>query len=644
MNKSKPIVPRIKRDKTKYIEVEIPEEPEESQHREYIADKEMQRMECMNKLDEEMQKHLAEQEHLEYLKQQEPKVPEIPEEAGYTVPEEDDFIKDEFITDQRCYLKLKSGPTKYFVIDRHLKICEIVTITKGEKGEDGTIIEPRKEGARELQAHFCIGNLVIYPSIPELNNPEMYSFNVSTKDRTYRIGPSTLDEIVSELISRGLFYHSKRAMDITTNAINALKNNDQYKIENSSPYPGFFIINGKFTSTNEYHLPTTTQLAEALNLLNDFGEHYGSFGPKLGYICHWNIMAPFSFVIKQKGLGIKLNDLLLYGTTRTGKSTVAKLSSYFWGKDFKPQLYSGSMVHSVYQFGVAIAQSTYPIIVDEGENLYTKPDLANMLKSATHALKARARYNSTLQKQEEFNALSPVIITSNNAKPNDGALGARMDILEYTASDIRSNEEREAFDHRFKPEKDNGPLKILKFIGEYVGAKIIETPGILDENWLDASHKLMKEMYEYADVEMPVWMKEHASPEGVESSFEDEQNYILSNIKALILRNAQPVRYDTEIEAEIVPITNKMKVIDVVNQSREPWIYLFEPSRGTHHGRKFVYIEKGIETDLMKDKGLNVDLDRIAEILCGEVQRKNTPSGRRIKVAVFDYNEFIDQF
>lgn len=627
------------------IEPEIPEEPEEQQYMDYLAKEAQKRMDYLDKLDQQRIEHQNEQELLEDLRKQEPEIPETPEETPepeFIGPEQQKYIKDYFITDQRCYLKLRSGPTKYFVLDRHLQICEIVTITKGEKDEDNTITKPRKEGRRELQAHFSIGKLIIYPSIPELNNPEMYSFNVNTKDKKFKIGPATLDEIVGELRSRGLFYYNNRAMDITTNAINALRKNDQYRLENSSPYPGFFILNGEFKSTIEYFLPSKEQLAEALTLLNEFGRHYGDFGPKLGYICHWNIIAPFSYVLKQKGVGNKINNLLLYGTTRTGKSTIAKLSGYIWNLDLDSQTYSGSMVHSVYQYGVAISKSTYPIIVDEGEILYDDFNLASMLKTATHSLKARARYNNFLQKQEEVNALSPAIITSNYSKPNDGALGARIDLLEYTAKDVRGKEARDKFNQKFEPEKTNGPLKVLRFIGDYVAAKVIEDPGILDEDWVKAAHKLFEEMYTYAGVEMPEWLKEHAYPDGVEKSFEDEQSYIISNIKGLILRRAEPTRHKDE--EPVKTITNKMKANDVVNQSREPWIYCHNPRSGTDAGKKFVWIEKGIETDLKKEKGLNITLDRIAELLGGKVMRKTTRGRSKINVAVFDYDKFLDQF
>lgn len=566
----------------------------------------------------------------------------IPDETEHMEIEEPTYTEDHFISKDRCYLKLQTGPTKYFVLDRKKKISEIVTIAK-EKKENGRVVEPRKEGRRDLLAHFYISKLVIYPPIPELNNPAMYSFDVNTADKKFRMDPLTLDKIVGELTSMGLFYLTTKATDTVTNAINTLKNNRKYSLENMSPYPGFFILNGSFTSTNKYTIPTKEQLAESLELLNEFGGQYSSFSPKLGYICHWILMAPFSFVIKQKGLGTKMNNLLLYGTTRTGKSTISKLSGFFWNLDINLQIYSGSIVHSVYQYGVAISRSTYPIIVDEGEILFKNPDLASMLKTATHSLKARAKYNNYLQRQEEINALSPAIITSNYSKPNDGALGARIDLLEYTAENVRSKEARDAFNQRFKPEKYDGPLKVLRFIGDYVAAKIIEDPGILDENWLKVAQKLFEEMYAYADVRMPKWLKEHAHPDGVEKSFEDEQNYIISNIKALILRNAKTTNFDKETR-EQKPVTVRMKAEIVVRDSLEPWIYCHEPERGSDAGKIFVWIEKGIENDLRKEKDLNITLDRIAELLGGKVMRKNKPGGSKINVAVFEYDKFLDQF
>ena len=184
-------------------------------------------------------------------------------------------------------------------------------------------------------------------------------------------------------------------------------------------------------------------MAEALKIFNDFGEHYGDFAPNLGYIAHWMLIAPFSFAIKQKGIGTKLNNLLLYGTTRTGKSTIAKLSCFIWSRNINLQLSSGSHVHSPYQYGKAISKSTYPIIIDEGEELFETTELSSLIKTATHAKSARYRYNSTLNRDEEIMAFSLSIITSNYNKPHDGALGARLDLSEIYIYQYKKQRKRE---------------------------------------------------------------------------------------------------------------------------------------------------------------------------------------------------------
>lgn len=551
------------------------------------------------------------------------------------------YIEDYFVLGDRKYIKLNSGPTTYFVVDGNINICEQVTIK--EDSDTGL----REEYKKVKLAYFSISDLVEYPPISEFHNVSMFSFTLTGMDGSkIKIQPSSLDEIVGDLKSRGLFQQGNKATDVLTNTIHALKSNGMCKKENKSPYPGFFVLNKKFVSTKAYVLPTEEQLAEALNIFNDFGEHYTDFAPKLGYIAHWMLMAPFAFAIKQKGTSTKLNNLFLYGTTRTGKSTIAKLACFIWLKSIEQQVISGSHVHSTYQFGRAISKSTYPIIIDEGEGLFNTIELSSLVKTATHATTARSRFNSTLNREEEIMAFSLSIITSNYSKPNDGAISARMDVLNYTSSNIRSREKRSEFQSKFRPDVQEGPLKVLHYIGDYVAAQITTDPSLLDEDWLTLSKRMWKEMYAHADISMPEWMVKIGSPESVEEGFEEEKAHYESNIKALILRNAEPhiPRSDSSLHStEKQYISPRDKAKDVILNSREPWIYYHNPKSGTDAGKEFVLLEKSIETDLKRDKNIEIRLDRIAELLGGTMQRKIV-NGRKKQVAVFKYKDFLDLF
>ncbi|MFA0834562.1 MAG: hypothetical protein ACC609_11210 [Methanobacterium formicicum] len=549
------------------------------------------------------------------------------------------FIEDHFVWDHRFYFKIQSGPTVYFVVDQKKNRCELVQISEKEDDVGETI---RVESTRKITAYFSISELIIYPPISELHSDGMFSFRIKGTEIDGKVGPASIDEIAGELKSRALFFRANAAVDTITHVINVMKANKQYEVQTKPPYPGFFILNGKFTSTRKYTKPNKGQIREALEKFNELGDHYNEFNPKLGYIAHWMIMAPFSYVMKQKGISNLLSHLFLYGTTRTGKTTIATISCFLWNLDCNKQLTSGSHVHSPYQYGRRISQSTFPIIVDEGEAVFDNPDLRSMLKTSTHSTSARSRYNSFLQREEEIPALSLSIITSNYSKPNDGALGARLDVLKYTSTELRGEKERAMFDEKFQPKVQNGPLQVLRFIGEFVASRVIEDPGLLDGNWIETAKFLWQEMYELADLEMPDWMKKIALPERVEESFEDEKEFYISNIKSLILRKAEPTRIPLS-EYVDKPVTQRDKAKDVVYNSREPWIYYHKPSTGTDARKEFVWIEKSIESDLQKEKHIQLSLDRIAELLGGKYVRK-TSEGRKKFVAVFEYEAFLKLF
>ena len=85
------------------------------------------------------------------------------------------LTEDYFVLDKRAYIKLKSGPTTYFVVDANKNICETVTIK--ETKEEG-----RSEGPKTKLAYFSISDLVEYPPISEFKNVSMFSFMITTMD------------------------------------------------------------------------------------------------------------------------------------------------------------------------------------------------------------------------------------------------------------------------------------------------------------------------------------------------------------------------------------------------------------------------------------------------------------------------------
>ena len=77
--------------------------------------------------------------------------------------------------------------------------------------------------------------------------------------------------------------------------------------------------------------------------------------------------------------------------------------------------------------------------------------------------------------------------------------------------------------------------------------------------------------------------------------------------------------------------------------SREPWIHYHNPKTGKDAGKEFVWIDKAIETDLRKEKHINIQLDRIAELLDGKVQRK-TIKGRKNMLQSLNTKSFLTCF
>ena len=111
----------------------------------------------------------------------------LEEEINQTKPQ---LIEDYFVWNKRSCIKIRTGPTIYFVVDYKKNICETVQIS--EDKESGEKCESRKTKL----AFFSISDLVEYMPIRELKSAPMFSFKIHTMNGSDKINPGSLDEIM----------------------------------------------------------------------------------------------------------------------------------------------------------------------------------------------------------------------------------------------------------------------------------------------------------------------------------------------------------------------------------------------------------------------------------------------------------------
>lgn len=544
------------------------------------------------------------------------------------------------------YMKTSDLPMEFFVVDKSIKIVKKIEIKWDKDKEIYYENKSRRIGNFDFDEIYKLG------SIDDDFTP-IYSITVKygEKNQTATF-KGTIDEIVGKIkMHGGLIYQTREASDLIQNAIIFAKKTFNLITKEEPPYPGFFHMKGKLISTVEYNYPSATEIREAIELLHELSKEYEEFKYGLGYVLHWQIIAPFSFVKKQKGNSDKVGALYLYGSSRAGKTTTAQLSSHIWGRRLQDCFVGAGELHSEASYGKNISEHTFPVVLDEAERIFNPRNegLASVFKNSVLYQNARGRYSPVTKTYENIPALSAPIITSNASQPTNAALGGRMHSIEYIMTRPRSKEEIMEFNRKFDPENDNGPLKALNCLGAFAANYVMANPELIDEPWEKLSEILWDAIYEYGSTEMPDFMVNYGGETGLEEAWEEEEEELSSNFKTLILRKADwgsnYVNGEDHTEpTQETPLTMEDRVKDVIFHNKEPWLNYNVPSRGRNAGKHFVEISSGISQEMYKEYGIRPSLKILCNELHGEIVITKDKFRKSSKVARWELEDFLGLF
>lgn len=552
-----------------------------------------------------------------------------------------EFYKhDIFNWSNKVYFKTNfQKPMEFFVIDYNKNRMSSITM-KCEQVVEGHW--DCNEGKITDYGSIAFYKMFEYLPVYEGMQRQYEFFAKDAYSKKYSYGPGTFTDIKSDIDDDGFIYDDRQIKPVLKKAKDLLKKKGSYVKKKIPPNPGFFLIDHQIESLQTYKTPETKELKEALLLLEDFASFFKENLYNLGFVLHWEIMAPFGFALKQAGNSNFVGAIYLWGKPNTGKSTVGALISHIWGRKRDSVQYSSGSIDTPFRFGDAISQSTFPIIIEEGSTIFSNREhdvLFDIFKNSVLLVNARTVGGRDGQKNI-IPALSCCFITSNQATVKDGALGRRMHTFEWTMKDVPSVEEIKKFDEKFDVLSENGPMKKLIAIGNFVANYVIENPSIIVGRWEEVAREIWQEMYSVAGLEMPDWMVNYNQPAGLQEAMESEQDQLFTFFRQLVMRNAQtgPV-YDSDAE-EFNPRTAKDKIRDVTLGSVESWIELYTP-RGSNE--EFVVIDAGICEVIKKEYGVSYDLKRIAEDLNGNYTTRRKAS-RSVRVAKWKYSDFEDMF
>jgi hypothetical protein len=354
--------------------------------------------------------------------------------------------------------------------------------------------------------------IVYYNPVGEITKYQI-TWEVSVRPKPLVIGPALQPEILDRLEAEGLVVASRLARDVLAAIIHAYQVRGRAEVKTEIESPGFYIVDGKLQAVSvELKEPSPEELKEALLLLNELASKwFNHMLDKFATVIKWGTIAPFLYAYKQKEKWIKW--LYLYGSSKTGKTTLAEIATiYLWGLDPVKHSKPGASIDTPARLGHVLSQSTFPVAINEPAGALDKNEIVEIIKIAAEKLTTRGKYHRGIY--IDIPALAPLVFTSNKYIPRDDALLRRFKVLHFTYGERIPEDRAREFESKVKPE-----LKKLKAIGGFIASYFLESG--LGEDLEKQGVEALEAAYKSVGLEPPDWLKLGAEL-GAEASSETE--------------------------------------------------------------------------------------------------------------------------
>jgi hypothetical protein len=206
---------------------------------------------------------------------------------------------------------------------------------------------------------------------------------------------------------------------------------------------------------------------EGANVFSKLLSFYKNKG-RAAFVIVYSALLSLHYWLKRKGILLKY--LYLYGPSRSGKSTLIRISQLFWPAIEKK---SGAQISSPYTFSKALDDGYYCIVADEPKSLFEDSEIVEMIKTAQQDFEIRSRKHDAYLKT--YIARSGLALVSNFSLPKDSALINRFIIVKTEVADkddiAKKELEFEAF-YRSLPNKRKDMVAFFKKLLEEIYKRI----------------------------------------------------------------------------------------------------------------------------------------------------------------------------
>lgn len=328
----------------------------------------------------------------------------------------------------------------------------------------------------------------------------------------------TLSDILGGLEGEGLVAKRRAAEEALAVLIQRMRDGHYAHQTEEEDRPGVYPARYRDRSTTAVNIAadglvavdrktpplTRAGLRSALEILDQAVVRWFGYTPatraRMAVLIRWFVIAPFAYVRKHRGVDLPVQNLILTGNSRSGKSQGAQIGLALWGIRDRIHMRGYEEANTEPRLGEVLASSAFPVLIDEVD--FSNVRLHQMLKLAYEKLIARTTLTTTRQ-QIHRNALAPLCLTTNGKAPIADAIRNRSVVLRYDLTDYkRIQTQRREFDRDVKPHLDQ-----LNYVGSYVWEVVRRTPQLLHErDWGVLATAILSNAYRYAGLNVPAWV------------------------------------------------------------------------------------------------------------------------------------------
>ena len=406
----------------------------------------------------------------------------------------------------------------YYIDERRGQICSGALTDSG--------IQPLKSIIDIVPRKLTYFNNPIFPKAEpkvqlEYNNDLRYK-------TTKIIGPChNINEILKILENGGYLLNRSKASDAFNSIVSAMKEKKRFVeyIEDVTT-SGYYLVKDSIIKKDITQLKSFSKDdAEKCCLLLDKLAEEGWVNKNIfPTVLKWSITSPFSFIIKQLDKNNFLPWLMLYGKSKSGKSTLGEISNKIWRLKNNDKGFSS--IDTPARLGQTLSQTTYPVLINEVGVLSTNNNsdkynsIIEMMKSSITGITARSKFVS-FSTYTDLPALCSLILTSNYRIIEDSGFLRRFIAIHFPDVEEKSVEQQENFNKL--------DFDVLGVLGDFISQNI--SINILKEDWKVTSIELLKNFYRFAgrteEEAIPKWIDLFEEQKNIEEEVNEKKHFAL---------------------------------------------------------------------------------------------------------------------